>query len=185
MRLCPWFGWFHKKVPATTRCPLYNMSAIDRFDCIYLLMLFKYRKDKNQKCVINYFSYFVSSCAVRNVVFNIFFSLKCSELRCKQLRTHFFFFPNIFWIICLWLFSGKTRFKNSSKCCNKTRITHYPTNIYLLKVNNRNSRKRCEICSKLTIKTRERRRRRSGVFIVNFEHVSHLFLLFLLLTLNK
>ena len=27
--------------------------------------------------------------------------------------------------------------------------------------------------------------RRSGVFIVNFEHTSHLFLVFLLLTLNK
>ena len=32
-----------------------------------------------------------------------------------------------------------------------------PTNIYLFKVNNRNTRKRCEICSKLTIKTPERR----------------------------
>ena len=31
----------------------------------------------------------------------------------------------------------------------------------------------CEICSKLTIKAYERRRH-SGVFIVNFEHVSHL-----------
>ena len=30
-------------------------------------------------------------------------------------------------------------------------------NIYLLKVNNRNSRKRCEFCSKLTMKTPERR----------------------------
>ena len=30
----------------------------------------------------------------------------------------------------------------------------------------------CETCSKLTIKTPERRqRRRSGVFIVNFEHI--------------
>ena len=28
-----------------------------------------------------------------------------------------------------------------------------PTNIYLFKVNNRNTRKRCEICSKLTGKT--------------------------------
>ena len=61
--------------------------------------------------------------------------------------------------------------------------------IYLLKVNNRNTRTRCEICSKLTIKTPERRQwrrsgwRRSGVFIVNFEHISHL-ILFLLLTLN-
>ena len=29
----------------------------------------------------------------------------------------------------------------------------YPTNIYLIKVNNRNTRKMCEICSKATIKT--------------------------------
>ena len=33
----------------------------------------------------------------------------------------------------------------------------FPGNIYLFKVNNRDSRKRCEICSKLTIKTPERR----------------------------
>ena len=33
-----------------------------------------------------------------------------------------------------------------------------PVGIYLLKVNNRNTRTRCEICSKLTIKTPERRR---------------------------
>ena len=40
--------------------------------------------------------------------------------------------------------------------------------------------------SKLTTKTRERRQRRhSGVFIVNFESISHLFLAFLLLTLYK
>ena len=32
-----------------------------------------------------------------------------------------------------------------------------PTNIYLFNVNNRNTTKRCEICSKLTIKTPERR----------------------------
>ena len=53
--------------------------------------------------------------------------------------------------------------------------------IYLLKVNNRNTKARCEICSKLIIKTLERRRWRcSGVFIVNFEHISHLVLVFLL-----
>ena len=61
-----------------------------------------------------------------------------------------------------------------------------PVGIYLLKVNNRNTSTRCEICSKLTINTPERRQwRRSGVFIVNFEHISHLVLVFLLLTLNK
>ena len=31
-------------------------------------------------------------------------------------------------------------------------ISWYPVGIYLLKVNNRDTRKRCEICSKLTIK---------------------------------
>ena len=58
--------------------------------------------------------------------------------------------------------------------------------IYLFKVNNRNSRTRCEICSKLTIKTPERRQwHLSGVVIVNFEHISHLLLVFLLLTLSR
>ena len=46
--------------------------------------------------------------------------------------------------------------------------------------------KKCEIYSKLTIKTPKRRRgRRSGVFIVNFEPISDLFLVFVLLILNK
>ena len=49
-----------------------------------------------------------------------------------------------------------------------------PENIYLLKFSNRNIRKRCEKCSKLTIKTPECRQWcRYSVFIVNFEHVSH------------
>ena len=61
-----------------------------------------------------------------------------------------------------------------------------PTNIYLFKVNNGNFGKLCEICSKLTMKTPERRHwLRSGGFIVDFGHISHLFLIFLLLTLNK
>ena len=51
-----------------------------------------------------------------------------------------------------------------------------PAGIYLFKVNNRNTRTRCEICSKLTINTPQRRQwRRSGVFIVNFEHIPTLF----------
>ena len=51
------------------------------------------------------------------------------------------------------------------------------------RVNNKNIRKRCELCSKLIIKALERRC--SGVFVVNFEHLSRLCLMFLLLTLNK
>ena len=62
----------------------------------------------------------------------------------------------------------------------------FPANIYLFKVDNRNSRKRCEICSKVTIKAPELHHwRRFDVFVVNFEHSSHLFLEFLLLNLNK
>ena len=44
-----------------------------------------------------------------------------------------------------------------------------PAGIYLLKVNKRNITTRCEICSKLTIKTPALRQwRRSGVFIFSF-----------------
>ena len=52
---------------------------------------------------------------------------------------------------------------------------------YMVKVNNRSARTRCEICSELTTWTQER----SCVFIVNFEHISHLLLVLLLLTLNR
>ena len=61
----------------------------------------------------------------------------------------------------------------------------FQVDIYLLNVNNRNTRTRCEIYSKLTTKTPERRQRRSDVFVVvNFEHNSHTVLVFLLLTLS-
>ena len=62
----------------------------------------------------------------------------------------------------------------------------HPGDIYLFKVNKNNTRKTCEICSKLLIKTLERRHlRHSGVSIVNFEHMLHLFLMLLLLISNK
>ena len=70
-----------------------------------------------------------------------------------------------------------------------TLILYYKTclhDIYLFKVNNRITRTWCEICSRLTIKTPEQPHLHcSGVFIVNFEHISNLFLVFLLLILNK
>ena len=40
---------------------------------------------------------------------------------------------------------------------SKKSVTTYPAGIYLLKVNNRNNRRRCEICSKVILKTLERR----------------------------
>ena len=56
----------------------------------------------------------------------------------------------------------------------------------MFKVNTRNTRKRYEICSKLAIKAPERRQwQHSSVFIVNNQHISNLFMVFLLLILNK
>ena len=61
----------------------------------------------------------------------------------------------------------------------------YTTGNCMFKVSSRKTRASCEISSKLTIKMPERPQwRRSGIFIVNFEHISHLVLVFLLLTLN-
>ena len=59
-------------------------------------------------------------------------------------------------------------------------------NKYMLKVSNINTRKKCEIYWNLTIKALEQRQWcRSGVFIVNFEHISRFFLVFIFLTLNR
>ena len=56
----------------------------------------------------------------------------------------------------------------------------------MFKVNNRNTAIRYEICSKLTLKTPERCQwRRFGVFNVVFEHISHLVLVFTLITLSR
>ena len=66
------------------------------------------------------------------------------------------------------------------------RIRNSPADIYLFKVNNENPRAVYEICLKLTIKTPEYRHWQCfGVFIVNFEHISHRGLMFLLLTLKR
>ena len=58
--------------------------------------------------------------------------------------------------------------------------------IYLFKVNNGNTRIICKICSKLILKILERRHwRHSSAFIVDFEQISPIALVFPLLNLNK
>ena len=66
-------------------------------------------------------------------------------------------------------------------------LTHltFPANINLFKVNNGNFLKKGMNVFTVNNKNTRRRWRRSAVFIVNSEHVSHFFLPFLLLTLNK
>ena len=93
---------------------------------------------------------------------------------------------SIIWLIQLWLFHGLDDSQIIHFKEQKLYDASYPANIYLFKVNNKDNRKMCEICSKLTIKMPERRPwRHSGDFIVNFEHISYFFLVFSLLTLNK
>ena len=89
------------------------------------------------------------------------------------------------------------RFKKKAETAAKTkvkkiglyisaRILPLSASIHLFKVTNRNTKKRCEVCSRLTIITPEWCHwSRANVFIANFEHILHLFLVFLLLTLNK
>ena len=70
--------------------------------------------------------------------------------------------------------AGQVRFLINGK-----NLILYPVGIYLLKIKDKNTRTRCEICSKLTTKTPERRYwRRSSAFIANYEHISHIVLIF-------
>ena len=50
-------------------------------------------------------------------------------------------------LVFMWLWLWREFLKN-----NRSERRIYPANMYLFKVNNRNTRKRCEICSKITIK---------------------------------
>ena len=66
-------------------------------------------------------------------------------------------------IVYVHYFHRKMLFEESVTDC------HHPACNYMLKVDNRNTKTRCEICSKLTLNAQERRQwHRSGVFIVNF-----------------
>ena len=53
-------------------------------------------------------------------------------------------------------------------------LIHSTVDIYLFKVNSGNTGTMFEVCSKLKIKTLERQRL-SGVFIFEFENISHIF----------
>ena len=93
----------------------------------------------------------------------------------------FSFFFSFFFLISH-LAVPKTNFEQVYRGQTRTLyvLSAYPAGTYLLRVNDRNSRTRCETCSKLTIKTPEQCHwRRSSVFFVNFEHISYLVLVFL------
>ena len=67
----------------------------------------------------------------------------------------------------------------------EVQCTIVPTGNYMFNINNKNTRKRCEKSSKLTITTPQRRHWRcSGDFIVSFEHTLHHVLVILFLSLS-
>ena len=84
-----------------------------------------------------------------------------------------------------WVLNTPLFFEDSSNTLFFQRNFYYPVGNYMFKASNRNTKTRCEKCSRLTIKTPERRHCRSGVFIVNMENISQFFLVFLLLTLSR
>ena len=66
---------------------------------------------------------------------------------------------------------SKITFFDRTPLMSASHSSSYPADIYLLKVNNRSTRTRCEVCSELTIKTAEQQQWSSGVFFVNLEHI--------------
>ena len=101
------------------------------------------------------------------------FSVKDFFCKCDQIRRK------------LWICSLLPKNSFLVFCAVGYSSSSHPAGNYMFKVNNRNTRTRCEICSKLTIKIPERHHwRRSSIFIVTSEHILHLVLVLLLLTLS-
>ena len=69
----------------------------------------------------------------------------------------------IFWNLVYFLLLSTLKLSQISNVLSLMRTT--PAGNYMFKVNNRNTRTKCEICSKLIVNFRPR----SSVFIVNFE----------------
>ena len=83
--------------------------------------------------------------------------------------------------------NGKAKGKTKGEAGGTPKDCHeIPAGICLFKFNNGYSREMCEIYWKLITETPQRHQwRRSSVFIVNFEHITHSVLVFPLFTLNK
>ena len=84
------------------------------------------------------------------------------------------------------LYAGNRTSINFMRSFNKVWLKPQPSRQLLVQINNRNIRTMCKICSMSKIKTPERRQWRGcGVFIFNFEQISHIVLMFPLLNLSN
>ena len=113
------------------------------------------------------------------------FAELCFRTNWKLCKIWRMFLLSVFWTwLCTLKICSARKILNDlklSKTTQSNKSKNFPATNYLLKVTSRNTRARCEICLKLTKKTP----RRSCVFIVKFEHISHLVLEFLLLNLSR
>ena len=127
---------------------------------------------------------------VSGIIFRVFFFEDCIFIYCFFLE----------WIVFITKHETRpSKQIHNQKVCNESNIlislmcsmrTVFPANIYLFKVINRKTRKRFEIFGtffwELKIKTPERYQwRRSIVFLIDYEYISYLFLVFLLVTFSK
>ena len=81
-------------------------------------------------------------------------------------------------MVSLALFSCKSSCKTQNSIFHQMSI---PSKHLPVQNRNRNTRKSCELCSKVTMQTPEKCRWHFIVFIVNFGNISHIVLVFLLL----
>ena len=104
-----------------------------------------------------------------NFLINIIHFNSSRITKCTLVSFYIIFFKIDFRLVSLiWPYFGRTKSYTSS--LRFAISPSFPENKYVLKVNYWSTRIRTEICSKLTIKTPERRQwRHSGDFIVNFE----------------
>ena len=96
-------------------------------------------------------------------------------------KDKFLQFPNIYWKPVIFIIDYERVFVwwILFDIIARTETNKNPADICLLKISNGNTRTMFMICSKLTKKTPEQHHwRRSGLFIVNFEQISHIFLCF-------
>ena len=169
-----------------TSLPVFGKSR-----CIPSLIVFCYLKGSR-----TFFLSFTTSSYISSLEINRIKKWFDPEIWRKLLKryglplfdTRWLFMTSNFWLSCLGIIYRPRTHYWWLQASQKTIAPHhsypFPAGICLVKVNNRNTRKRCEICAKLTIKTPERRQWRC-TYWPYFEHISHLVLVFLLLSLSR
>ena len=152
------------------------------FSYEWLLILRKLHIGKLCMFVFDSVAYLVPEVMKFKLCLVLWFEFRSSNVNAVSIHTLYVLAFVVFTVYFLLFLAANLQFQ---LCCTLSEASGentFPASNYMFKVNNRNTRTKREICSKLTIKIPERCR--SGIFIVNFEHISQLVQVFLLLTLN-